>query len=212
MERSNNVTASCYCNSFFHKDYLCCTSKFSKTLGYQPNKCHFSKLLLPGASFNLHRQLFSFLKLYCKFYIHKPYSLLALLLALLTFPLLLVTQESRIVCTNTRELHPVMSKSHIQIFLGDRTKCKGRWILSYYVKIAACIFAPQLWEFYSKEMCSKVYNCGSHVWSWNNRGRISSVTIFQIYGSVQTLPTFHYLNRIQNGFRKCGTCLNDNKW
>lgn len=125
MERSNNVTASCYCNSFFHKDYLCCTSKFSKTLGYQPNKCHFSKLLLPGARFNLHRQLFSFLKLYCKFYIHKPYSLLALLLALLTFPLLLVTQESRIVCTNTRELHPVMSKSHIQIFLRDRTKCKG---------------------------------------------------------------------------------------
>lgn len=86
MERSNNVTASCYCNSFFHKDYLCCTSKFSKTLGYQPNKCHFSKLLLPGASFNLHRQLFSFLKLYCKFYIHKPYSLLALLLALWLFP------------------------------------------------------------------------------------------------------------------------------
>lgn len=73
-ERSNNVTANCSCNSFFHINYLCCTSKFSKTLGYQPNKCHFSKLLLPGASFNLHRQLFSCLKFYCKFCIHKPCS------------------------------------------------------------------------------------------------------------------------------------------
>lgn len=73
-ERSNNVTANCSCNSFFHKDYLCCTSKSSKTLGYQPNKCHFSKLLLPGASFNLHCQLFSYLKFYCKFCIHKPCS------------------------------------------------------------------------------------------------------------------------------------------
>ena len=73
-ERSNNVTANCYCNSFIHKNYLYCTSKFSKTLGYQPNKCHFSQLLLPGASFNLHRQLFSCLKFYCKFCIHKSCS------------------------------------------------------------------------------------------------------------------------------------------
>lgn len=29
-ERSNNVTANCYCNSFFHKDDLCCTSKFTR--------------------------------------------------------------------------------------------------------------------------------------------------------------------------------------
>lgn len=28
--RSNNVTANCYCNSFFHKDDLCCTSKFTR--------------------------------------------------------------------------------------------------------------------------------------------------------------------------------------
>lgn len=112
-KRSNNVAAICYCNSFFHKDYLC-SIKFSKTLGYQPNKCHFTKLLLPRASFNLRRQLFSCLKFYCKFCIHKPCSLGFIACPLLTFPLHLVAKESPIV-SNTQELHSVMQKSRIQI-------------------------------------------------------------------------------------------------
>lgn len=60
----------------------------------------------------------------------------------------------------------------------------------HYVRIVACIIAPQFWEFNSKEMCSKVYNFGSHVWSWDNRGTLNFVTIFQICGSMQNFTNF----------------------
>lgn len=98
---------------------------FSKTLGYQPNKCHFSKLLLPGASFNLYRQNFSCLKFYCRFFIHKPCSPLALLLALLQLSPSLSLAKRALLCIVTPESFTSdVKESHSNSVLG-RTKYKG---------------------------------------------------------------------------------------
>lgn len=115
---------------------------------------------------------------------------LALLLALLwLYPLLVVAKESSAVCTNTQDLHPMMEKSHIQIVLYVQQNAKAHWTFPYYVKTVACLFAPQFWEFIS-EMCSKIYGFGSHAWSWDNRGTLNFVAIFQIFGSVQNFTNF----------------------
>lgn len=111
---------------------------------------------------------------------------LPLLLALLwLFPFSWLLKRARL-CILTPENFIYWFKE----FHSNRQSAKAHWTFPYCVKIVSCILAPQFWEFNVKEMCSKVYDFGAHIWSCDNKGTVTFVTTFETCGSIQNFTNF----------------------